>query len=205
MGTRGRGVTGDSVKAAGYQTRGSRRGMYHRGIRRSCRVDAGKTRSGRRRHCRSCHAAVLADDRGAWDLRCGCPCDAHATQAAACQRPASTTAADTPCSRSPTNQRTPERQSSHQQSHDSETTIALHPPSRRHGVRLPRIPAAAHRRPAPLTASVRVQTVSQRPPAGPIPLCRRPIVCPPALAHAIGALEVDPAAAKQCHHWGVQF
>jgi hypothetical protein len=62
MGTRGRGVTGDSVKAAGYQTRGSRRGMYHRGIRRSCRVDAGKTRSGRRRHCRSCHAAVLADD-----------------------------------------------------------------------------------------------------------------------------------------------
>jgi hypothetical protein len=66
---------------------------------------------------------------GAWDLRGRCPCDAHATQAAACQTSRTTTAADTPCSRSPTNHRPPERQSSHQKSHGSDDHRSSTPPA----------------------------------------------------------------------------
>jgi hypothetical protein len=76
-------------------------------------------------------------------------------------------------------------------------------PSRRHGVPIPGTPTAAHCRPAPLEAPVCVQAVSQRPPAASIDPRRFPILCPPALAHAIGALEIDPVAAEQCHPRGL--
>lgn len=76
------------------------------------------------------------------------------------------------------------------------TTSPRAAPSHRHGLRLPRIAATAHRRAAPGPSPVRVSSL----PPFTRPRLPRADVDPPALAPPVGAMDLDAAAEEQRRH-----
>jgi hypothetical protein len=128
-----------------------------------------------------------------------CPCDLDATLANVPQMTASANKCRAlglphPLIPAPSCRTTPQKKSWHQRRHRLHCS-ALPPHIAGHGLDIPSLPAAAHCSSAPLAAAVREQAVSQCPDT--LHSLRFPILWAPAISLAIGAVDVDAAAAEQ--------